>query len=104
MHKAKTPAALTASWVSILERYSDNMKCPSADSKIPRQNTSSDCCPQRITGFAADHRKKPAFGDMIAATRTTVAKNGTSRMGDKLFLLTGHNSFRRKPGNASQMP
>src|SRR5437762_10658806 len=31
-----------------------------------------------------------------AATNTTAAKNGASRIGDKLLLLTGHNSLRKK--------
>ena len=56
------------------------------------------------SGFAAGARRKPAFGDTRAAINTTAAKNGTSRMGDKLLLLTGHNSLRKSPGKGSQIP
>src|SRR5262249_14751676 len=44
------------------------------------------------------------FGVTKEPTTNTVAKNGTSRMGDRLFLLTGHSSFKKRPGTASQTP
>src|SRR5207248_9610513 len=42
-------------------------------------------------------------GIAMAITATT-AKKGMTRIGDKLFLFTGHNSLRRRPGNGSQIP
>src|SRR6516225_11930026 len=71
---------------------------------MPRQKISNDCWPQRINGFAAGERKNIASSGTKALTTTTMAKKGTSRIGDKLLLLTGQSSFRRIPGNGSHSP
>ena len=52
-HIAKMPTRLTESWTAIPESYSESTKCPSADSKMPRQKISSDCWPQSTSGLAA---------------------------------------------------
>src|SRR6516162_7940814 len=103
-HIPTTPARLTASWMTMAEVNSESRKCPSAESRIPRQKISSDCWPQRTSGLAAAPRRIAASDGSKAATTTTTAQNGISRIGDKLFLLTGHRSFSRRPGNGSQTP
>src|SRR5271156_1820368 len=45
-----------------------------------------------------------ALAGTVRATTATAAKKGMTRIGDKLFLFTGHNSLRRIPGNGSQIP
>src|SRR5215469_7071195 len=103
-HITKMPARLTRSWVSIAESYSDRTKCPSADKRMPRQKISSDCWPHSTSGLANRDRKAGASAGTTAATSATAAKNGIIRIGDKLFLFTGHNSFSKTPGNGSQTP
>ena len=44
------------------------------------------------------------LGRTKVPTTTTVAKKGISRIADRLFLLTGHSSFKKRPGNGSQTP
>src|ERR1700752_5090294 len=45
-----------------------------------------------------------ALAGTTTTTTATAAKKGMTRVGDKLFLFTGHNSLRRRPGNGSQIP
>src|SRR5208337_1745698 len=95
-HITRIPARLTTSWKTIAESYSDRAKCPRAESRMPRQKISSDCWPQRMSGFAAAERRNLASGDTKAATTMTMAKKGNSRIGDRLVLLTGHNCLRKR--------
>src|SRR6266446_5317478 len=85
------PKILTKNCVTKLALYSEITKCPSAESRIPRQNISKDCRPQRTKGFVRGERKNATSGDTIAATIASIAKKGMRRVRDKLFLLTGHN-------------
>src|SRR3954447_4082720 len=80
------------------------MKCPSADNRMPRQKISNDCWPHSTNGRAAALLKKRALRGTQTETSTTRARNGTRRNGDRLFLLTGHNSLINSPGNPSHSP
>src|SRR6516162_4699696 len=57
-----------------------------------------------MKGFAIEECKKFMFGGNKVLTINTMAKNVTRRIGDRLFLLTGHSSFKKRPGNGSQTP
>src|SRR6516164_9060700 len=57
-----------------------------------------------MKGFAIGECKNFMLGGTKVLTINTMAKNVTSRIGDRLFLLTGHSSFKKRPGTASQTP
>ena len=98
------PAALTASCIAdaravfrkdeMPERRQEDAEAEDLERLLAAQH-------QRPRRGAAQKR---ASRGTRSATSTTSAKNGTSRIGDRLFLLTGHSSFRNRPGNGSHTP